>query len=51
MLPIFLIQAWPECVRTLRVVQVNVPGFDVLGGQMLPERKQPIKAKEKRAQL
>lgn len=51
MLPIFLIQAWLECVRILRVVQVNMPGFDVFGGQMLPERQQPIKGKEKRAQL
>ena len=49
MLPIFLIQAWIECIRMLRVVQVNVLGFDVFGGRMLSERKQTIKGKEKRA--
>lgn len=51
MLPFFLIQAWLECVRLLRVVQVNVLCFDVFGGQMLPERRQPVKEKEKRVQL
>jgi len=50
MLPVFLIRAWTECVR-VRVVQVNVLGFGVFGGQMLPKRKKPIKGEEKRAQL
>lgn len=51
MLLFFLIQAWLECVRLLRVVQVNVLCFDVFGGQMLPERTQLAKGKEKREQL
>lgn len=51
MLPIFLAYIWLEHVRILTAVQINVLGFDVFGGQMLLERKQLIKGKEKKAQL
>lgn len=50
MLHIFLNQTWLECFRILGVVQVSVLGFDLFGGQMLLERKQPIKGKETRVQ-
>lgn len=49
--PIFLIQAWLGCLRILRAVQMNVLGFYAFGGQILAERNQPIKGKERGVQL